>query len=72
MSRPDNDTILNVILGRWSDQCRIMGKPVRGCRRRGAFMVCGGDGKPKLSRLEASVCPRHLPLAIRRIRRASS
>lgn len=65
------DIILNVILGRWSNQCRIMGKNVR-CKRRGRFMVCGGDGKPMLSRLEASVCDKHLPLAIRRIRKATS
>ena len=62
------DTILNVILGGWGCSCYIMGKPVK-CNRKARFMVCGRDGKPMLSRLEATVCAVHLPLAIRRLRK---
>lgn len=67
--KPRTAPVLNVLLGRWHDQCTVMGKRVR-CDRTPRFMVCGDDGKPMLSRLEASVCDRHLPLAIIRIRKA--
>lgn len=61
--------VINVQPGTFGEHCRILGKRIA-CNRKPTFMVFGDDGRPYTSRLEGCVCAKHLPLAVRRVKKA--
>lgn len=55
---------VNVVDAPFGKKCWIQKKGIR-CRKPAKFMVFADDGRPKSSRLDANVCEKHLPDAVR-------
>jgi len=59
-------SMVNVVPSKLGRKCGCLNKYFK-CRSKPAFSIFGDDGATRSSRYSASVCARHLPIAVRRV-----